>query len=76
MRSSRVIRSFLDGLTQSSEPLRSSRSSGRHGYKISKLIDSRSEGALTFNVASLYPMLYRLEGRGWIQGRWNFTYPI
>jgi PadR family transcriptional regulator PadR len=42
----------------------------RHGYEISKLIESRSEGALRFNVASLYPMLYRLEKRGWIQGRW------
>ena len=42
----------------------------RHGYEISKLIDSRSHGALRFNVASLYPMLYRLEKRGWIQGRW------
>src|SRR5438874_10618665 len=42
----------------------------RHGYEISKLIDSRSDGALRFHVASLYPMLYRLEKRGWIQGRW------
>jgi PadR family transcriptional regulator PadR len=42
----------------------------RHGYDICKLIESRSEGALKFNVASLYPLLYRLEGRGWIQGRW------
>ena len=42
----------------------------RHGYEISKLIESRSKGALRFNVASLYPMLYRLEKRGWIQGRW------
>jgi PadR family transcriptional regulator PadR len=42
----------------------------RHGYEISKLIESRSEGALRFNVASLYPMLYRLEKRAWIQGRW------
>lgn len=42
----------------------------RHGYEISKLIESRSQGTLTFNVASLYPMLYRLEARGWIQGRW------
>jgi PadR family transcriptional regulator PadR len=42
----------------------------RHGYEISKLIESRSDGALRFNVASLYPMLYRLEKRGWIQGRW------
>src|ERR1044071_9356562 len=43
----------------------------RHGYEISKLIETRSEGALRFNVASLYPLLYRLERRGWIQGRWG-----
>jgi transcriptional regulator len=42
----------------------------RHGYEISKLIDSRSDGKLKFNVASLYPLLYRLEGRRWIQGKW------
>ena len=42
----------------------------RHGYDISKLIESRSEGALKFHVASLYPLLYRLESRGWIQGKW------
>jgi len=42
----------------------------RHGYEIGKLIESRSGGRLAFQVASLYPLLYRLEGRGWIQGRW------
>lgn len=42
----------------------------RHGYEMSKLIESRSDGAVRFNVASLYPLLYRLEKRGWIQGRW------
>ena len=42
----------------------------RHGYEISKLIETRSAGTLRFNVASLYPLLYRLERRGWIQGRW------
>ncbi|HSE43563.1 MAG TPA: PadR family transcriptional regulator, partial [Acidobacteriota bacterium] len=42
----------------------------RHGYEISKLIESRSGGALSFNVASFYPLLYRLEQRGLIQGRW------
>jgi transcriptional regulator len=42
----------------------------RHGYEISKLIETRSNGAVKFNVASLYPLLYRLEQRGWIQGRW------
>jgi PadR family transcriptional regulator, regulatory protein PadR len=42
----------------------------RHGYEISKLIEQRSKGAVRFYVASLYPLLYRLEKRGWIQGRW------
>jgi len=42
----------------------------RHGYELSKLIESQSRGTITFRVASLYPLLYRLEKRGWIQGRW------
>jgi PadR family transcriptional regulator PadR len=42
----------------------------RHGYDLSKLIEARSDGVLSFRVASLYPLLYRLEKRGWIQGRW------
>ena len=45
-------------------------SRARHGYEISKLIEARSGATLRFHVASLYPLLYRLEGRGWIQGRW------
>ena len=42
----------------------------RHGYDLSKLIETRSGGRLAFRVASLYPLLYRLEKRGWILGRW------
>lgn len=42
----------------------------RHGYEISKLIETRSGGEVRFNVASFYPLLYRLEKRGWIEGRW------
>jgi transcriptional regulator len=42
----------------------------RHGYEISKLIEEKSAGSLKFHVASLYPLLYRLEERGWLQGRW------
>lgn len=42
----------------------------RHGYEISKLIEDRSGGRLRFKVASLYPLLYRLEERGWIKGAW------
>jgi PadR family transcriptional regulator PadR len=42
----------------------------RHGYDVARLIELRSKGALRFHAASLYPLLYRLERRGWIKGRW------
>ena len=42
----------------------------RHGYELSKLIHTRSGGQLTFHIDSLYPLLYRLEERGWIKGTW------
>ena len=42
----------------------------RHGYEVRKLIETRSDGVLKFNAASLYPLLYRLEKRGWIEGKW------
>ena len=42
----------------------------RHGYEISRLIEARSAGQVKFHIASLYPLLYRLEERGWLQGRW------
>jgi transcriptional regulator len=41
-----------------------------HGYDIAREISRRSGGLLTFHVASLYPLLYKLEDRQWIQGRW------
>jgi len=42
----------------------------RHGYEIGKLIEERSDGVLRYNVASLYPLLYRLEKKGLVDGRW------
>ena len=42
----------------------------RHGYDLGKHIELRSGGVLRYHVASLYPLLYRLERRGWIRGRW------
>ena len=42
----------------------------RHGYEIGRLIEQRSDGALAYHVASLYPTLYRLEEEGFIEGRW------
>jgi len=42
----------------------------RHGYELARLIAERSDGALSYHVASLYPTLYRLEDRGLVEGRW------
>ena len=42
----------------------------RHGYEIARLIDERSDGALSYHVASLYPTLYRLDNQGLVEGRW------
>jgi transcriptional regulator len=42
----------------------------RHGYELAKLIESQSESRLQFHVASLYPLLYRLERKHLVEGRW------
>lgn len=42
-----------------------------HGYEISKRIERQTQGALCFNLASLYPLLYRMERRGWLKGAWE-----
>jgi len=44
-----------------------------HGYEIAKRIEQKSGGVLRFNLASLYPLLYSLEKRGWVTGRWEET---
>jgi DNA-binding PadR family transcriptional regulator len=52
-----LILSSLDGET-------------RHGYEIGKLLEQRSGGRLEFRVSTLYSVLYRMEERGWLKGRW------
>ena len=42
----------------------------RHGYELGELIEAQSGGRLVFHLDSLYPLLYRLEERGWIEGAW------
>jgi PadR family transcriptional regulator PadR len=42
----------------------------RHGYELAQLIEQRSDGTISFHVASLYPTLYRLEDRKLLEGRW------
>src|SRR5882724_6507591 len=42
----------------------------RHGYEVGLEIERRSEGEVSFQTASLYPVLYRLEKKGLIAGQW------
>ena len=42
-----------------------------YGFDIARQIEERTDGALHFTLASLYPMLYDLEKRGWIAGHWQ-----
>jgi PadR family transcriptional regulator PadR len=42
----------------------------RHGYEIGKQIELRSRGNIVFHISSLYPVLIRMQNRGWISGRW------
>jgi PadR family transcriptional regulator len=42
-----------------------------HGWGISQRIQQVSQDVLQVNQGSLYPALYRLEGRGWIASSWG-----
>ncbi len=42
-----------------------------HGYQIAKRIEQETGGTLRFDVASLYPVLYAMEKRGWVRGQWE-----
>ena len=42
-----------------------------YGFEIAKAIEERTNGSLRFTLASLYPMLYELERRGYIRGQWR-----
>jgi transcriptional regulator len=42
-----------------------------HGYSIAQNIQKRSDDVLVVEEGSLYPCLYRMEGKGWIQAEWG-----
>lgn len=44
-----------------------------HGYEIARRIERQTQGALRFTLASLYPLLYRMESRGWLRASWGET---
>ena len=42
-----------------------------HGYEMARRIEKQTGGVLRFTLASLYPLLYRMEKRGWVRGTWQ-----
>ncbi len=42
-----------------------------HGYEMARRIEEQTQGSLRFTLASLYPLLYRMEKRGWVRGAWE-----
>jgi transcriptional regulator len=42
-----------------------------HGYEIAKRVEQETGGVLKFDVASLYPLLYRMEKQGWVSAEWQ-----
>lgn len=42
-----------------------------HGWGIAQRIQQISDGVLNINQGSLYPALYRLEGKGWVAAEWG-----
>lgn len=44
-----------------------------HGYEMARRIEEQTQGALRFTLASLYPLLYRMEKRGWVRAAWEIS---
>jgi len=44
-----------------------------HGYGIARWLESRSGDLLQIEEGSMYPALYRMEGKGWITSEWGRT---
>src|SRR5690242_2536589 len=42
-----------------------------YGFEIAKKISERTGGRLKFTLASLYPLLYEMERRGWVEAHWR-----
>ena len=44
-----------------------------HGYAIGKAIEDAAEGTLVLEEGTLYPALYRMEKRGWLDAEWGVS---
>ena len=44
-----------------------------HGWGITQKLEQLSKKALQVDEGSLYPSLYRMEDKGWIEAEWKLT---
>jgi transcriptional regulator len=44
-----------------------------HGWGITSKLEQLSQSALQVDEGSLYPSLYRMEAKGWIEAEWRLT---
>ena len=44
-----------------------------HGYGIARSIEEKTKQALQIEEGSLYPALYRMTNRGWIEFEWGLS---
>lgn len=45
----------------------------QHGYAITAAIKQSTEGVLLVEEGALYPALYRMEAKGWIEAEWGLS---
>ena len=48
-------------------------SGARHGYAIARWLEDTTRHAIQIEEGSLYPALYRMERRGWIEAEWGMS---
>ena len=63
-----ILKGTLDMLI-----LRSLSQGSKHGYGIAQWLAATSQELLQIEQGSLYPALYRMEDRGWIQAEWGLS---
>jgi transcriptional regulator len=66
--SSGLLHGTLDALV-----LKTLSSASRHGYGIAQWLEEATGEAVLIEEGSLYPALYRMERRGWIEAEWGMS---
>jgi PadR family transcriptional regulator PadR len=66
--SSELLHGTLDTLV-----LKTLAAGRRHGYAIAQSIEEATQGVVIVEEGSLYPALYRMERKGWLDAEWGVS---